>query len=735
MADAPSHNWRFFRAGGFDQVRLDGAADLLALASLDQKLWVALACPTSGLEFDATTLGLLDSDSDGRIRAPELIAAIAWANARLGDSELLGKGAHPLPLAAIGKDGGKGDGNDEDKGDDQGQRLRAAARSLLVRLGRDADAADAAISVEDAAAAAGLFAQDAFNGDGVITARAAADDASAATLIEEIVATTGGSADRSGDTGINQEQLDAFYAEAAALLAWRTRPCTAPELLPLGADIAEAAAAAAALAAVRAKIDDYFTRCRLAAFDGRATGALNGSDADFLALGARLLATADADAAALPLARIEAGRQLPLVDTVNPAWAAPLGELVAQVITPLLGARTELSEADWLALQARFAAYAAWQAEKPASALAAALAEASDEHLAAIVAGDGQARLAALIAADAARADEGAALADVQRLVHYVRDLAKLADNFVAFRGFYTRREPAIFQCGTLYLDGRSCELCVPVLDAGKHAALAAQSGIFLAYCDCVRGGEKRTIAAAFTAGDSDQLSVGRNGVFYDRQGRDWDATVTRIVDHPISLRQAFWSPYKKVAKFIGESLQKFAAARAKAVDDNAAAQVIAAQTKVTAPGAAEPPKPPPFDAGKFAGIFAAIGLAIGAIGAALASLVTGFLGLPWWQMPIAIAGLLLIVSGPAVALAAFRLRNRNLGPLLDANGWAVNARARINIPFGTSLTQVAKLPAGAERSLSDPYAEQKSPWGFYAFLLIAAAIAAALAVRLFGGG
>lgn len=728
MADAPSHNWRFFRAGGFDQVRLDGSADLLALESLDQKLWVALACPTNGLEFDATTLGLLDSDSDGRIRAPELIAAIAWANARLDDGELLGKGVHPLPLAAIGKDGGKGDGN----GEDAGQRLRAAAGSLLVRLGRDADAADAAVSVDDAAAAAGLFAQDAFNGDGIITARAAGDDASAAALIEEIVAATGGSADSSGDTGINQEQLDTFYAEAAALLAWRTRPSANPELLPLGPDTAPAAAA---LAAVRAKIDDYFTRCRLAAFDNRATGALNGSDADFLALGARLLATADADAAALPLARIEAGRPLPLVDTVNPAWAAPLAELAALAITPLLGARNELSEADWLTLQARFAAYAAWQAEKPASALAAALAEASDEHLAAIVDGDGQARLAALIGADLARADEGAALADVQRLVHYVRDLARLADNFVAFRGFYTRREPAIFQCGTLYLDGRSCELCVPVLDAGKHAALAAQSGIFLAYCDCVRGSEKRTIAAAFTAGDSDQLAVGRNGVFYDRAGRDWDATVTRIVDHPISLRQAFWSPYKKLAKFIGESLQKFAAARAKAVDDNAAAQVIAAQSKVTTPGAAEAPKPAAFDVGKFAGIFAAIGLAIGAIGAALASLVTGFLGLPWWQMPIAIAGLLLIVSGPAVALAAFRLRNRNLGPLLDANGWAVNARARINIPFGTSLTQVAKLPAGAERSLSDPYAEQKSPWGFYAFLLIAAAIAAALAVRLFGGG
>jgi len=53
-----NHIWKFFRAGGFDQVRLDTGADLMALDELDQKLWVALACPATGLEFDARTLAL-----------------------------------------------------------------------------------------------------------------------------------------------------------------------------------------------------------------------------------------------------------------------------------------------------------------------------------------------------------------------------------------------------------------------------------------------------------------------------------------------------------------------------------------------------------------------------------------------------------------------------------------------------------------------------------------------------
>ena len=52
---------------------------------------------------------------------------------------------------------------------------------------------------------------------------------------------------------------------------------------------------------------------------------------------------------------------------------------------------------------------------------------------------------------------------------------------------------------------------------------------------------------------------MGRNGIFYDRKGVDWDATIIKIVEHPISVRQAFWMPYKRVGKLIGEQIEKFA--------------------------------------------------------------------------------------------------------------------------------------------------------------------------------
>jgi hypothetical protein len=297
----------------------------------------------------------------------------------------------------------------------------------------------------------------------------------------------------------------------------------------------------------------------------------------------------------------------------------------------------------------------------------------------------------------------------------------------VNFADFYSRREKAVFQAGTLYLDERSCDLCLRVEDAAKHGTMAALSRTYLAYCDVVRkgSGEKATIAAAFTDGDSDNLMVGRNGVFFDRKGNDWDATISKMVENPISIREAFWSPYKKVVRFVESQIEKMAAAKEKAVEASAQAKVEGAATAVAA--GAPPPKKEPFDVAKFAGIFAAIGLALGAIAGAITGLVATVAKLAVWQIPLAAAAVVLAISLPSMVLAWLKLRQRNLGPLLDANGWAINAKAKINLPFGRSLTAVAKLPPGSQRDLSDPYAEKNAGRNAaFAAALVAAALVSA---------
>ena len=697
------HNWRFFRSGGFDQVAIESGEDLKHLAELDLKLWTALNCPATGLEFDERTLALIDADADGQIRVPELLEAVRWSCEMLSDPQLMFSDSG-LPASGV------------DSSHPEGAALQAAAVKVLEYLGKPP--ADA-LFVEDFADMTRLFSPHYFNGDGVVPA-ALTDDEALQRLIGEIMATQGEVADRSGAPGVTVDTLEAFLAQAQAVIDWHAQATAdASQILPLGQGTA---GGAELFEQVRAKVDDFFTRCRLAAYDPDATEALNPPAAVYAALGDRNIAAADTDVAALPLAEIAADRPLPLVTGLSPAWAEAIGRLREEVVAPILGPSESLAPEQWQSLSACFVAYREWQMAKPETAV-----HGMDlERLREIVSGPVCDQLRALIEQDLA-ADTSAATVDaLERLVRYQRDLVTLLRNFVTLSDFYRGRRKAIFQAGTLYLDERSCELVLRVADMGRHATMAPFSGCYLVYCDCVRkGSAPMSIVAALTNGEVDELMVpGRNGVFYDRAGRDWQATVVKVVEQPISIRQAFWAPYRRLARFIESQIQKFAASRDKDVENKTTAGVSDAAAQA---GAGQTTAAQAFDIAKFAGIFAAIGLAVGAIGTALVAVLTGLFSLAWWQIPLVLVAMALLISAPSMLLAYLTLRRRNLGPLLDANGWAVNARARINVPFGEALTGIPKLPAGASRSLSDPYAEKKRPWKTWLFGLILIVVALVL--------
>ena len=126
-----------------------------------------------------------------------------------------------------------------------------------------------------------------------------------------------------------------------------------------------------------------------------------------------------------------------------------------------------------------------------------------------------------------------------------------------------------------------------------------------------------------------------------------------------------------------------------------------------------------PFDIAKFAGIFAAIGMAVGMIGSALVAVATGWIALKWWQQILVFCGILLLISGPSMLIAFLKLRRRNLAPLLNANGWAVNADAVINVLFGATLTDQAKYPV---LKLKDPFVKEGMP-AWQKWLITAAAM------------
>ncbi len=663
------------------QPRMETGEDAATVPMLDPKVWVALRCPTDQLELDARTLAFLDSNHDGRIRLPEVREAVEWALAMLKDPKWLEPNGQGLAIDAINTSSA------------EGRALYAKARELCAE-------GQGALTVAQVDAAIDHSSSARFNGDGIVTA-ASSSDAPTRRVVADIIAMLGAAKDASGDEGIDRARADTFFAAVRAHHAWWERRERDESLLPFRDQTDRAVIA---FKAASEKVDDYFARCALVAMDSDAR--LNPPGPLYEGLAGASLSSHSPQVAALPLSRIESDRPLPLRRALNPAWDTALADLAADCLQPAGIEGETLTSAQWQALRKTLTPHLKYLEEKPASPVDAL----GTERLRALAKDAVQASILALFEEEDRAAEGSKTLQALSKLVHYQRDLLRFLNNFVSFGEFYAKGD-AIFEAGTLYLDGRACELCLKVTDVTRHAVLAVHSMIYVLYCDCVRKSDnaKLTIAAAMTNGSSDFLMVGRNGVFVDRHGQDWDATVTRIIDQPISVREAFWSPYKRMARFIADQVERFAGANDKS---NPLATVVTPHGPATVPVAAAPAAPTnaTFDAGKFAGIFAAVGLALGAVGTAFASIISGFLGLQAWQMPLAVGGALLLVSGPSMLLAAMKLRQRNLGPLLDASGWAVNSRARISIPFGKSLTRLPKL---------DAFSRRRNVWPMFLFVMV----------------
>ena len=669
------YKWHFVNIGGSARVRINSGDDIAHLSELDPKMWTVLSCPTTGLEIDDKSLKYMDCDGDGKLRVNDVIAVSQWITSVLKDNDLILKGVDSIDINFI---------NTEDA---NGKKLYSSAKQILENLGKEGNI----ISLADTADITAIFAKTRFNGDGIIT-EASTDDAELKSVIAAAIATIGSVTDRSGAQGINADLIESFYKNLNDYVSWTDAKVEASYGDKTDAVIA-------AYNALDSKVKDFFMRSKLAAFSPSSTASLDIQTSRIDAISAENLSTKNDEIAAYPLTHITGKSEIELNAAINPAWDKNFN-VIKSILDPSV---TVITEDIWASIGEKFSAYNAWKNGK----IGAAVESLGIDAIRNFIAQDKKSVLLELVARDAALKEESDNIEMVDKFLHIYRDFYKLLKNFVTFNDFYDkdRDVKAIFQCGTLIIDQRECKFCMRVNDTGKHSASAAPSGMYLVYCDCTTKTKpaKLQIVAAVTVGDIGALAVGKNGVFYDNSGLEWDAVITKIVDNPINISQSFWSPYRRMATAIENLINKSAADKDAKMMANATANINAAPTK-TADQAKAAAATPPFDIAKFAGIFAAIGMAVGMIGTALASIFKGLFALSWWQLIILFVGIILVISGPAMVMAWMKLRRRNIAPLLNANGWAINATSKISIPFGETLTEIAKYP---KMKLDDPFAKK----------------------------
>ena len=389
-------------------------------------------------------------------------------------------------------------------------------------------------------------------------------------------------------------------------------------------------------------------------------------------------ATADADAALaavesvvdafftppedMPLVTDEPDKTLPLRDHLNPKHLEAVLAFAEKCVKPVLGERDSISRLEWKKVKSAFAPYRAWVAAKPV-----------------------------------ASAPEKAGLEDEEKLVRYRMNLGEFLVNYVSMDRLYSGKGEAIFQMGVLRIDGKELNLCFHVDSEAAHSALSGRSDCCVIYVKLSRPeeGATRTICAVVTAGTVGGLYVGRNGVFDDRDGRNGEATITKVGEAQVSPAEAFWMPWKKLGAAISGAVKKFLGDREAAADAKlaAGAQNVTAGKKDGASGAG---------GAALASSVAAIGIGVGMVGAAAASLMAAVKGMGPWQAVAAVVAIVLVVSMPSVILTWFKLRRRDLAAILNAGGWAVNRQMRFSMKRAREFTKCART----------------SEWWLYALLL-----------------
>ena len=697
LTKSKGYSWDFENIGGTTRVKITTGDDLKHLGELDPKMWTVLSCPVKGLEIDEKSMSFMDLDADGKIRISDVVGTAEWVTAALKNADLLLEGADSIDIENF------------NQSDAKGAKLYAAAKQILENLGKEGSV----ISLADTADSAAIFAKTRFNGDGIISELTAEDPKDKAVLAAAVKC-TGGSDDRSGEKGVTAAQIEDFYKALADYVAWTEAAVEAP----FGDQTDKAIELYNAL---NAKVKDFFVRSRLAAFSPDSTGSLDVQTSLIQSISAEDLTAKTSEIASYPLARVTGKAEIDLSQPVNPAWAVQFEALKAIVFESTLEALTEEA---WNAVGAKFASYSAWKAAKAGASVE----TLGLDAIKGFIADDRKAALLDLVAQDLAVAEEASNIDMVTKFLHVYRDFYRLVRNFVTFHDFYDKDQDslAIFQSGVLLIDQRSCRFCMNVTDMGKHNTMAPSSGMYLLYCDCTTklSPAKIQIVAAVTVGEIGDLMVGKNAVYYDNAGVEWDAVITKIIDNPISISQAFWSPYRRMATVIENLISKNAAEKDAKMMKEATAKINSTSLAAPAAGAdASKQAAPPFDIAKFAGIFAAIGMAFGMIGTALSGLVDSLSGLGW-KLILVFVGIILAISGPAMVMAWLKLRRRNIAPLLNANGWAVNASSKISILFGETLTDIAKYP---KLKLKDPYARKDlAPWKKWVISLSALVVVAA---------
>ena len=688
----------FERFGRALHLRIDDARDLYQVLTLNEAHWVATSAPVVTINADRQFLALLDDDGDGRIRVEEVRRAVSWVCAHLTDPNVIRSGNTELRLEQIQQQA------------PDGKLIKQAATKVRNRTG---DRKSASITLEDVRRILNTEEEGSLGRPGLV-APGAAPEGVIREFLRDVLATVGGEAHPNEKTGVTQAEVERFLNEARGYLNWLDQGVLPAgggdtEIMPLGTDTEGAYTLFSSLCE---RLDQYFALCRLTAAgplvnDKVASPLVRSDDLELADAG-----TIDTFLAQLPIAAPTADGVLNLDGLLNPIYAVDLAafrDICLARLNPVdpgcLGAE------QWKSISGLFSLHASWINARPDTTVA----RLDPERLRAYLSDPAYAEtVAELIQNSHTRAIVRDNLRLVEKLILYQAFLLPLANSFVSFPDLYDPASRALFEMGTLIMDGRHFTLSVRVPDRAEHTRLSAQSNTFILYVEIIgsKGSPPYEVAVPVTTGGMGKLQVGMWGIFQDIDGRERHARVVQIVENSISLYEAVTAPFKRLGAALGKKLQEITTSAEQKLSKVGTATVtqvadVSQQAKLDAPSAGS------------GSMLAGGGIAIAALGSS-AAFITKTLSTLSWQGTLgglSLAALAVIL--PTALFALFRLRRRDLSSLLEGSGWAINSRMWLTGPQARNFTY---RPVYTDRLTAARATVARMGWLVAALLLVALA-------------
>ncbi|MCK4850012.1 MAG: hypothetical protein KAT11_01615 [Phycisphaerae bacterium] len=663
----------FRRYGQSYHLHIATAAELMAVLELDQAHWVATNAPINAINCDRTFLSLMDTDKNGRIICQEVRNGIGWLLEVLGDHEGITQASERLRLGAVNCD------------NPEGKKIHEAAAKMLRRLGRP-DAEE--ITLEDIRQIKAQVESQSVSEAGVILPEAA-EDAQVREFISEVIATVGGVEHPGGALGVDQGKLDEFVKQAEAFLKWHQQGEIPPgkaqtEVMPLGAQTAQKYAI---LASMAEKIEQYFAQCTVLALGEKFGEQMGWTAAELQELDLDEPGVIEEVLRKAPLAKPRVTDVLDLGEQINPYYVRALerfGKELVPVVVKEAGDR--MTSGQWGQIKDFFGAHKGWVQGKPSTALE----SLGVQKLRSYVDGNFTKAVQDLIAKSKETAFALDNIRLAEKAVLYQAYMISLANNFVSFPHLYDPQKRAMFEMGTLVMDGRRFNLAVNSANRAQHAKVAKTSNMYVLYVEVAPkdGSTKYEVAVPVTSGGRGNLCLGKRGVFYDLAGTEADAKVMYIIENPVSLVEALLAPFLRLGRMLTGKIESITAEAEKKFDSKASTAMSQATAAPAAKGGL---------GGSTGGMLLGAGVAMAALGSALAYITKTLAQTNPLAIIIGVLVAVLAVMLPISIVAYLKLRKRDISAILEGSGWGINARMRLTRKQGKFFSECPRYPEGSK--------------------------------------